>query len=101
MKSAMLTMVTATETPAADDMRVTRADDGTWAVTTAADVIPAGGMTNAPAWRWVDRANHEPTSRRESVSELFSRKDVTSLTENTPSAERHSASAGSGNSLLN
>lgn len=41
-------------------------------------VVLAGGMTNAEAWRWHARANHEPMSRRESVSEWFSRKDVTS-----------------------
>lgn len=79
MKSAMLTRVTATETPAADDMRVTRADDGTWRVTTAAGVILARGMTNEQAWQWVDRANHEPTSRHEKAADWFGRKDTASL----------------------
>ncbi len=82
MKDAMwMPTLTAGEAPemcAADKTRVTRADDGTWSVTTAAGVILAAGMTNAQAWRWVDRANHEPMSRRESVSEWFSRKDITS-----------------------
>ncbi len=79
MKGAMMTRVTASETPMADEMRVTRAEDGTWAVTTAAGVVLAGGMTNEQAWRWHDRASHEPTSRHEKMMDDFRAKNVSHL----------------------
>jgi hypothetical protein len=83
MKDAMwmptLTAAEPDEMCAADEMRVTRADDGTWAVMTAAGVVLAGGVTNEQAWRWHDRANHEPTSRREDTAAWVHGKDITSL----------------------
>ncbi|HEY8124547.1 MAG TPA: hypothetical protein VIF88_03895 [Methylocystis sp.] len=54
-----------------DEMRVARADDGMWMVTSAAGVVLAAGMSNAEAWRWVDRASREPASRHEKMMDAF------------------------------
>ena len=48
---------------------VVQAEDGTWNVVAATGDVLASGMTNAEAWRFVDRAAQEPISRAEDVTD--------------------------------
>lgn len=46
-------------------MRVEQSDDGSWQVVDAAGQVVATGMSNAGAWRWLDRHSCEPVSPNE------------------------------------
>jgi hypothetical protein len=59
-------------------MTVEQRDDG-WFVVEDARVIGGPFVTNAQAWRWIDRNAGLPVSRSESVADWFFHKDLTRL----------------------
>jgi hypothetical protein len=54
-------------------MQIRQEADGAWSVVAQTGEVLASGLTNAEAWRFFDRAEREPISRTEDVTDWLCR----------------------------